>query len=138
MFTIFMSRAGLWLLVGLCLLSQTATSLSPRQRLAPPPGLPCDRNHLTSYAGEVKAYSRKPQQIFLRVRTDEATTEQFRLRVRKNEPPLSLFLLNGAAIKPEELAAIEKKLAQKAAVRVIVWACRNSAHRIIDWRVTPD
>lgn len=105
------------------------------QRLAPPAGLPCSRNELTSYAGKILRYTRQSQQIVLHVRTDEATTEHFLIRIAKKKNYLDLFLLNGQAITKTELARVEKKLAQKnSAVRVIVWECRNTTHRVIDWR----
>jgi hypothetical protein len=127
--------------LGIILVSISAYTFSGSatyswQRLAPPTGLPCSRDELTSFAGQVRAYTRKPEQIFLRVRTDEATTESFTIPIERKESLLQLYLLNGTAIKQSQLEIIEKKLVKKPAeVRVIVWACRNSADRIIDWRV---
>ncbi len=129
------------LLVSLLVLLITSTENKAfpkpsRQRLAPPPGLPCSRDQLTSFSGKIIRYTRKPKQIFLRMRTDEATTEQFQIQISHGKNYLNLFLLNGQEISKTELEQIEKKLLKKSnTVSVTVWECRNSAHRIIDWRV---
>lgn len=125
----------LLLMLMVSIAGDTITRPSP-QRLAPPSGLPCSRDQLTSFSGKVIRYARQPRQITLQIRTDEATTERFQIQISKGKNYLALFLLNGAAITKTELEKIEKKLTKKANdVRVTVWECRNSAHRIIDWRV---
>ena len=125
----------LLLMLMVSIAGDTITRPSP-QRLAPPSGLPCSRDQLTSFSGKVIRYARQPRQITLQIRTDEATTERFQIQISKGKNYLALFLLNGAAIPKTELEKIEKKLTKKANdVRVTVWECRNSAHRIIDWRV---
>jgi hypothetical protein len=108
---------------------------APRQRLAPPTGLPCSRDTLTSYSGKILRYTRQPKQIFLLMRTDEATTEKFQIEISKGKNHLNLFLLNGQTISATELDQVEKKILKKSkAVTVTVWECINTRHRVIDWR----
>ncbi len=134
---VYHSKQNLLLVSLLVLLIGSVSSKPLPQRLAPPSGLPCSRDQLTSYTGKILRYTRKSSQIFLQVRTDEATTERFQISISKGKGYLDLYLLNGAAITKTELEKIERKLTKKTNdVRVTVWECRNSAHRIIDWRVT--
>ena len=126
-----------FLLVVLLMMTSAGNNIfsAPRQRLAPPPGLPCSRDTLTSYSGKILRYTRKPNQIFLLMRTDEATTEKFQIEISKGKNHLNLFLLNGQAITATELEQVEKKILKKSkAVTVTVWECRDTSHRVIDWR----
>ncbi len=134
-----MRRINLYFLLVILLLtssgSENKTFSEPLQRLAPPPGLPCSRDTLTSYSGRILRYTRKPNQIFLLMRTDEATTEKFQIKISKGKNHLNLFLLNGQAISATELEQVEKKILNKSkAVTVTVWECLKTTHRVIDWR----
>lgn len=124
------------LVILLLMISAANNSFSaPLQRLAPPPGLPCSRDTLTSYSGKILRYTRKPNQIFLLMRTDEATTEKFQIEISKGKNHLNLYLLNGQAISATELEQVEKRILKKSkAVTVTVWECINTSHRVIDWR----
>jgi hypothetical protein len=125
---------------------RTQSTASPRSdgqnqsRLAPPPGLKCDANSVTSFTGRVLAYSRKAGRIFVRVRTDEETTEAFTFNYNKRESPEKYFLLNGEPLKPGDLAMIDWRLARsRATMRLTVWACyldngRRLRAELIDWR----
>jgi hypothetical protein len=107
-------------------------------RLRPPAGLKCPINNTTSFTGRVLAYSRQPGSIFIRVRTDEETTEQFTLRHGKGVDPTQLFLLKGEAFKQSDWKQIETRRSKlKPNMRVTVWACYEGDQpkaELIEWR----
>jgi hypothetical protein len=111
-------------------------------RLAPPPGLKCDLNHVTSFTGRVLAYSRRSGSIFIRVRTDEQTTNEFTIPYAKTEDLSKWFMIDGRAIKPGELAKIESRWRRnKRGTRATVWACYDNqwskaSAELIDWRLS--
>ena len=49
------------------------------QRPRPPAAVKCSRDHLTAFQGRILEYTRSRQEVSLRVRTDEATTESLKL-----------------------------------------------------------
>lgn len=108
-------------------------------RLRPPTGLSCDRNQTTSFTGRITAYSRSARHILIRVRTDEQTTEQFTIRLRRGEDASKKFLLEGEAFRPGDWKKIERERGiLKAKMRATIWACRDDQDdfraEIIDWR----
>jgi hypothetical protein len=105
------------------------------QRVAPPAALTCDRNHLTSFMGRVLLYQRKPNQIVLRMRTDEATTERFTITSPKGEPLEKFLLLRGQVFTASDWNGIERAPGKlKSGMRAIVWVCDNAKNPVIDWR----
>ena len=112
-----------------------------QRRLAPPPGLACDANYVTSFTGRVLSYSRRSGRIFIRVRTDEATTEEFTITYTQEEDLLKRFQLFGQPLGQEALEKIESRWKRdKRNVRATVWACydkewRNPSAILIDWHV---
>ena len=112
-----------------------------RRRLAPPPGLACDANYVTSFTGRVLSYSRRSGRIFIRVRTDEATTEEFTIPYTETEDFLKRFQLFGQPLGQGGLEKIESRWRRdKRNVRATVWACydkewRNPSAILIDWQV---
>jgi hypothetical protein len=112
-----------------------------QRRLAPPPGLACDANYITSFTGRVLSYSRHSGRIFIRVRTDEATTEEFTITYTQAEDFLKRFQLFGQPLGQEALEKIESRWKRdKRNVRATVWACydkewRNPSAILIDWQV---
>jgi hypothetical protein len=111
-------------------------------RLAPPPGLKCDLNHVTSFTGRVLAYSRHRGRIFIRVRTDEQTTNEFTISYAQGTDLSKWFMIDGQAIKPNDLAKIESRWRRnKRRARATVWACydaswHQASAEIIDWRLS--
>jgi hypothetical protein len=111
-----------------------------QSRLAPPPGLKCDANHVTSFTGRVIAYSRRRGRIFIRIRTDEATTEEFNINYGRAENLSKWFLINGQSAGQGELMKIESRWRRdRKNVRATVWACYDNQWRqlsaeIIDWQ----
>ena len=109
-------------------------------RLMPPTGLKCDANHVTSFTGRVLAYSRHSGRIFIRVRTDEQTTNEFTIPYAEGEDISKWFMIDGQAISEGDLQKIESRWKRKKrSVRATVWACydndwRETTAEIIDWR----
>lgn len=108
-------------------------------RLRPPTGLSCDRNHTTSFTGRITGYSRSTRRIFIRVRTDEQTTEQFTIPLGRGEDASKKFLFQGEAFKAVDWKKIEKGRGRlKPGMRAIIWACRDDRDdfraELIDWR----
>ncbi|HEX8707912.1 MAG TPA: hypothetical protein VF723_06580 [Pyrinomonadaceae bacterium] len=106
-------------------------------RLRPPDDLKCPVNDVTSFTGRVLAYSRRPGSIFIRVRTDESTTESFTLRFPKGRAPLALLRLGGEPFKQGDWALVERSRKRlRPGIRATVWACyRNNQPQaeLIDW-----
>ena len=128
-------------LMGCCFMLLVAVSYAePRrsnvaQRVGPPTALRCPRNHLTAFIGRVLLYRRQSNRIVLRVRTDEETTENFTLRLGKNEDGSRYFLLRGAEFKPDDWKAIERRAGLlKPGMRAIVWVCDDGSTPVVDWR----
>lgn len=107
-------------------------------RLAAPPSLRCPRDNTTSFTGRVLAYRRTPGRVFIRVRTDEETTEEFTLTHPKRGDAGTLFLVNGESFKPGDWRRVEARAGRlRPNMRATVWACYEGddlkAERI-DWR----
>ncbi len=108
-------------------------------RLRPPTGLSCDINHTTSFTGRITSYSRTSRRIFVRVRTDEQTTEQFTIPLRRGEDASKKFLMEGAPFQSDDWQKIERTRGHlKPKMRATIWACRDDNDdfhaELIDWR----
>lgn len=113
----------------------TTASFGALQRLRPPSPLTCSRDHLTSYQGQILVYQRGKNNIVLRVRTDEATTETFRLKWKATEKAETWFLLCGEEFKAEDWQHIERAPGKLfAGTRIIVWVCDDGSRPVLDWR----
>ena len=80
------------MILSLVVLSASAASgahspQQPQGRIAPAPGLKCDRNDLTLYDGRVIAYRRRKGSTFLRIRTNFDTTEEVIIRHPATDDP---------------------------------------------------
>ena len=106
-------------------------------RLAPPPRLRCARDLTTSFTGRVLAYRRGAGRIFIRVRTDEETTEEFTLRYGRRGDPKRRFLLRGETFTERDWRLIETRAGRlRPHVRATVWACYEGDEprpELIDW-----
>lgn len=121
--------------------SQTSGQETARPgRLATPAGLKCSRDNLTSFTGRVLSYQRSQGRVFIRVRTDEATTESFTLRLPKSGNASILFLLNGEPFKQSDWSRVERRKGTlRSNMRATVWACYQNNEpkaEVIDWRPT--
>lgn len=129
-----MTGIGLKIFLALSLsLVVAGGALSQRPR--PPVALKCSRDHLTAFQGRILEYTRSRQEISLRVRTDEATTESFTLRWEASEKVETWLLLNGEAFKAEDWNRIENAAGKiRDGVRIIVWDCDDGSKPVFDWR----
>jgi hypothetical protein len=105
--------------------SQVPFSSQQREgRLATPGDLKCPRDNTTSFTGRVLAYSRGRGRVFIRVRTDEETTEQFTLSFGRRGDPSSLFRLRGEPFRNLDWRKIETRMGRlRPGMRATVWAC---------------
>ena len=93
-------------------------------RLATPGDLRCPRDNTTSFTGRVLAYSRVRGKVFIRVRTDEETTEQFTLVYGRRGDPERFFRLRGEPFGVRDWRKIETRAGRlRAGMRATVWAC---------------
>jgi len=132
-----MSSGFLTLLWGVLLVHSivAATTAVPLQRLRPPERIRCSRNHLTSFTGRVLEFKRYDNQTFLRIRTDEDTTEVFTLRHPGKGSAAEWFLLRGKVFEPSDWKRIEirrNKLYPR--MRATVWACDDGSTPVVDWQ----
>ena len=128
-------RAALLIGVGISVLSMPAVDARVPQRLRPPASLKCTRDHLTAFQGRILDYTRGKQNMSLRVRTDEDTTESFSLKWGASEKPDTWFLLRGEAFKTGDWKLIESAPGKLLdGTRIIVWVCDDGSQPVFDWR----
>jgi len=131
-------RAVLLFSLGLCALSVAVVDARPdasSQRVRPPASLKCSRDHLTAFQGRILDYTRGKQDMSLRVRTDEETTENFSLKWAASEKPETWFLLRGEGFKTEDWKLIESAPGKLLdGPRIIVWVCDDGSKPVFDWR----
>ena len=109
----------------------------PQGRVAPAPGLKCDRSDLTLYDGRVIAYRRRKGSTFLRVRTNSDTTEEVIIRHPATDDPSAFYLLNGNPFTKSDWRRIEKRRnVLRPGIRANVWVCRDNPtiQPVVDWR----
>jgi hypothetical protein len=133
---------GAWpcalLLLAAALLAPAARAQEGR-RIAPPPGVTCDRDRLTSFTGRVTRYLRTYTNVALGVRTDEATSEAFMIRFPRSPLPTKNFLLNGEPFKASDWKKVELARGRlRAGMRATVWVCEDgTTPSVVDWRPGP-
>jgi hypothetical protein len=105
-------------------------------RLAPPPGITCDRNHLTSWTGLVTGYQRNEQSIWIEISTDEGTVEETTIDHKGFVDASNHFLLWGAPFRHSNWTAIEATPGNLIdGMRATVWVCDDGkTPAVIDWR----
>ncbi|MBA2646140.1 MAG: hypothetical protein H0U81_05000 [Pyrinomonadaceae bacterium] len=104
-------------------------------RLRPPDSIKCPDNNVTSFTGRILAYSRTDERIIIRMRTDEATTERFTIRVSDSEGAAKEFLLRGEPFKQGDWKLIESKKGRlRPRMRATVWVCDDNSTPVVDWR----
>ncbi|MBK9314789.1 MAG: hypothetical protein IPM55_11190 [Acidobacteria bacterium] len=120
---------------AMCSAKSTDGTNDPPQRLRPPASLKCSRDHLTSFQGRIIDYKRGEKSIFLSVRTDEETTENFTLKWEDTENAEKWFLLRGEEFKAEDWKLIESAHGRLVdGMRIIVWVCDDGSKPVFDWR----
>ncbi|HEY0322200.1 MAG TPA: hypothetical protein VGC66_14670 [Pyrinomonadaceae bacterium] len=107
-------------------------------RIRPPTTLSCDVNNTTSFTGRLLSYARNRQRIFLRIRTDEATTEQFIIPLARNEDAATKFLFKGETFKLDDWRKIEIRRSRlRQGMRATIWACyvnNEPKAELVDWQ----
>jgi hypothetical protein len=125
----------LMVIISICATVLLSSSVIAQRRIRPPDSIKCDYNHLTSFTGRILYYERRPGRVSLRMRTDEATTENFTLRFRKTEDAAKWFLMKGELFKQSDWALIERsRYRLRPRIRATVWVCDDGSKPIIDWR----
>lgn len=134
------SARGIVLLVLACshVFAGTPGPNAQRQGRMAAPALKCPRDNTTSFTGRVIAYTRARGKVFVRVRTDEETTEQFTLRYGSASGLARIFRLYGEPFGPGDLSKIERRAGVlRPGMRATVWACYEGdepSAELIDWR----
>lgn len=104
-------------------------------RIRPPDAIKCDLNHVTSFTGTILSYRRTASRLTLRIRTDEATTENFTLKFTRGADATKSFLLHGEEFKASDWSLIERsRYHLRANMRATVWVCDDNSNPVIDWR----
>jgi hypothetical protein len=116
-----------------CAASEPAT-VEPR--IAPPHGLPCPRNHLTSYAGIARTVHHDATATRLTITTDWGTTESVAVAHDGREDAQRHFLLAGKPFTAADWPRIEGAPGHIASgLRVVAWVCEDGrTPPVIDWR----
>jgi len=120
------------------MLSRHQTPAGDRQR--PPRAITCPRDRLTSYTGNVTAYSRGARRLHIRIRTDWDTDEEFTLRLTGRENPAGRFLMRSDTFRPGDWKAIESAKGRlRPGVRATVWECKAGGYPAltVDWEPPP-
>lgn len=127
------------IIIGQLILALSLGAGAHMQRIRPPDSLKCSRDHLTSFQGRIIAYKRGKTSIFLRVRTDEETTESFTLKWGEPDKAEKWFLLRGESFQAADWKMIESSQGKLlAGMRVIVWVCDDGSKPVFDWRPKED
>jgi hypothetical protein len=118
-----------------CALFLLVSSIQAQGRIRPPDSIRCDPNHLTSFTGRILSYQRSPGRVSIRMRTDEATTESFKLNFRRTEDAARWFLLRGEEFKRSDWTLVERsRYRLRQGMRATVWVCDDGTNPIVDWR----
>lgn len=109
-------------------------------RLAPSLTITCNRNHLTSWTGEVTLYRRESNFTLLEISTDENTVERITLGHEGKADASSHYLLSGEKFMPKDWAAIEYSPGVlNNGMRVTVWICEDGkTSPVVDWKPPRD
>jgi rhodanese-related sulfurtransferase len=103
-------------------------------RLAPPAGVTCDRNALTSYAGKIKSYKRQRGKTVLVIDTSAGTTERVTLSHKNTDDPSRFYLIEGTPFTSRDWSRIERRKGElHPDMSAVAWVCSNGM-TIIDWR----
>lgn len=128
-------RAALGVMLGLMLSTSAPAGGAPAQRVAPPEGVGCARDHLTLYSGKVVAYRREAGQTTLRIRTDWDTDETVRIRHPGSIDPSRWFLIGRVPFTDADWPRIEASAGTlKPSMRAAAWVCDDGGPSLVDWQ----
>lgn len=103
-------------------------------RLAPPAGVACDRNQLTSYAGRVTGYRRQRGRTTLVIHTSANTIETVVIKHPGSSDPSRWYLIGGVPFTAADWNRIERrKGVLKPDMSAIAWVCTGGP-TVVDWR----
>jgi len=103
-------------------------------RLAPPAGVTCDRNKLTSFAGTVTNYRRQSGKTTMTIHTSAETVEKITLRHPGSKDPSRWYLIGGTAFTAADWNRIEeRKGVVKRELSAVAWVCTGGP-TVVDWR----
>lgn len=103
-------------------------------RLAPPAGVACDRNKLTSYAGTVASYRRRNGKTTLVIHTSAGTIETVVLKHPGSSDPSRWYLIGGVPFTAADWNRIERrKGVLKPNMSAVAWVCTDGP-AVVDWR----
>lgn len=110
------------------------TAPASRGRLAPPAAVACDRNRLTSYAGDVTQYRRARGKTTLTIHTDSGTIEKVTITHPKTDDPSRYLLIYGTPMTARDWERIEsRKGVLLPKMRAVAWVCTGGP-TIVDFR----
>lgn len=103
-------------------------------RLAPPAGVTCDRNELTSHSGRITSYKREKGKTVLVMRTSADTTERLTVTHKGSDDASRFYLIEGTAFTTRDWTRIEQSKGKlRPKMSGIAWVCSNGT-TFIDWR----
>lgn len=113
--------------------------VSPKDRIAPPEWINCPRNNLTSFEGKIVSVESKSNGIYLRMETDEATTEEFTIPYSSGDEQGKRFRLRGKPLEQSDwdhIRSADDRI--RANMRAIIWACYDNNKKltveVVDWQ----
>lgn len=113
---------------------EEAAAPSRSGRLAPPAGVSCDRNKLTSYAGKVTKYRRQRGKTTLVMHTSADTIETVVVKHPRSSDPSRWYLIGGVPFTAADWNRIERrKGVLKPGTSAVAWVCTGGP-TIVDWR----
>lgn len=105
-------------------------------RIAPPPAITCERNHLTSWTGTVTGYRKSENATWLQISTDEQTLEQTTIDHAGAPDASARYLLRGEPFTGQDWQRIETSSGKLLeGIRATAWICLDgSIPPVIDWQ----
>lgn len=107
-----------------CAAAQAGRNQQPERRIAPPAGVQCDRNQLTSYSGTVSGYRLEGNQLWLQISTEWDTVEQVKIDGVARHEAVAHFLWQGEPFGAADWALLEESPGVlRQGLRVTAWVC---------------
>jgi hypothetical protein len=120
----------------------TAQDTPPQRvgRLAPPAGVACDRNQLTSWTGVVTDYRRGVESTWIEIHTDAETIERTEIDHAGQADAAAYYLFRGEAFSADAWPKIERSPGRLVeGMRATAWICLDDqTSAVIDWQPRPD
>jgi hypothetical protein len=126
-------RSGLSYII--ILMSMLGSSTAQAERLLVPDYVSCDRNNLTSWTGQVVAYTHHDLKTVITLDTDDGTTETLTLEPSQTAALTAQYYVHGKHFELADWAKIENEDRHLLPnIRATVWLCSEaSILPIINW-----